>query len=80
MRDHHGEEWLTIEEASARVYVLPGTIRVWIHRGRVDSIKVGGAAHVRLADVSRAESEWRASGRVRGSRTARPVDGGAVTS
>ena len=59
MRDHRGEEWLTVAEAAARVLVLPGTIYVWIHRRKVVSHKISGRAHVRLADVARAEAEWR---------------------
>ena len=60
IRDHHGEEWLTVAEAAARVLVLPGTIYVWIHRRKVTCHKIHGRAHVRLADVARAERAWRA--------------------
>lgn len=60
IRDHNGEEWLTVAEAAARVFVLPGTIYVWIHRRKVACHKVQGRAHVRLADLARAEAEWRA--------------------
>lgn len=74
IRDHNGEEWLTVAEAAARVFVLPGTIYVWIHRRKVAAHKINGESHVRFADVARAEAEWRASGRVRGSRTARLLD------
>ena len=73
MRDHTGEEWLTVAEAASRVFVRPGTIRVWITRGAVDSRKSGRVTWVRLDHVAAAERAWRVSGRVRGSRTARPV-------
>ena len=60
IRDHDGEAWLTIEEASARVGVRKGTIYVWIHRRKIRAHTVQRRAYVPLADLARAEAEWRA--------------------
>lgn len=73
MRDHTGEQWLTVADAAARVYVRPQTIYVWMHRRAVRVHKIGGRAYVHLADVAACERAWRQSGRIRGSRTVRQV-------
>jgi hypothetical protein len=59
MIDDNGDEWLGVNTAAQAVSVRPNTIRVWITRGVVRSVKSHGARFVRLLDVQHAELEWR---------------------
>jgi hypothetical protein len=57
--DTDGHEWLTVVAAAAAVNVRPNTVRVWITRGKVRSVKVDRTRFVALLDVQRAERAWR---------------------
>ncbi len=41
------EEALTVEEAAARLKVLPKTVRIWLREGRLPGVKLG--RHWRIA-------------------------------
>lgn len=51
--------WTTYTEAARITRVRPGTIRVWVARGRVASTRKGRATLVSLDDVRHAERAWR---------------------
>lgn len=55
MIDGEGVEWLPVEQAARVVRVRVQTIRVWVHRGKVQRL----ADHVRMPDVMNAEHAWR---------------------
>ena len=53
------EQWATVEDAARITRVRPGTIRVWVTRGKVAVLTRGAHRWVSLADVRRAERDWR---------------------
>ena len=53
------EQWATVDEAARITRVRPGTIRVWVTRGKVQVMVHGAHRWVSLADVRRAERAWR---------------------
>lgn len=52
-------QWARVDDAARIVRVRPGTIRVWVVRGKVRTEIHGAHRYVDLADVRRAEREWR---------------------
>ncbi len=59
MIDHHGDEWLTVPDAAARIGVDAATIRQWKRRGKVTAHTIAGRVWVRMADVLDAEHDTR---------------------
>jgi hypothetical protein len=57
--DDNGDEWLGVNAAATAAGVRPNTIRVWITRGIVRSVKDHNTRYVRLIDVQTAERAWR---------------------
>ena len=53
------DQWATVDDAARDVGVRPGTIRVWVTRGKVAVMIHGAHRWVSLADVRRAERAWR---------------------
>lgn len=51
--------WATYNEAARIARVLPGTLRVWVARGKVASIRDGHTTLVSIDDVRHAERAWR---------------------
>lgn len=53
------DQWATYADAARIVRVRPGTIRVWVCRGKVRIDVQGKRVFVHLSDVRHAEREWR---------------------
>ncbi len=51
--------WATYGEAARIARVLPGTLRVWVARGKVASMRDGRTTLVSIDDVRHAERSWR---------------------
>lgn len=52
-----GERWERLRDAACLVPGLPaGTLRAWVSRGRVRSVRVGGQAWVAVDDVLAADA------------------------
>lgn len=52
-----GERWERLRDAASLVPGLPaGTLRAWVSRGRVRSVRVGGQAWVAVDDVLAADA------------------------
>lgn len=56
MVDPDGVEWLRYAEASDRVGVPVTTLKVWVHRRKVRTERVGRATWLHLGDVRHAEA------------------------
>jgi len=54
-----GSTWLTIGEAARRARVRVETIRQWVNRGRVSSVKLSGRVWVCWDEVADCELAWR---------------------
>lgn len=54
-----GSEWLTIDEAAARLSVPRGTVSSWRSRGKVAGHRIGRRWYVSWDDAARAEHATR---------------------
>lgn len=53
------DQWATYADASALLHVPTTTLRVWVHRGRIETARIRGRVHVSLYDARRAERDAR---------------------
>ncbi len=58
MIDHDGVEWLTYADAARAVRVRVGTLKVWVHRGKIAVHRTGRNVWLHMGDVRRAETAW----------------------
>lgn len=75
MFDHLGREWLRAQQIAERIpQVRYPTLKVWVHRGKVRSRKVGRERWICVQDVAALVAEQRHRERTRTSR-ATPASG-----
>lgn len=53
------DQWALVNDAARLVRVRPGTIRVWVTRGKIRAEVHGAHRYVHLGDLRRAERDWR---------------------
>ncbi|RZS61673.1 hypothetical protein EV386_1983 [Xylanimonas ulmi] len=53
------DQWASVPDACRLVRVTPGTVYVWVHRGKVATRHECGRLLVNVADLRRAEAAWR---------------------
>ena len=58
MIDADGTEWLTYSDAAQAVRVRVGTLKVWVHRGRVEARRTGRTVWLNMRDTRVAEQAW----------------------
>jgi excisionase family DNA binding protein len=47
------EEWLTLEEAAAKLRVKPDTLRKWLGTGKARGRKLGRAWRIHISEIQR---------------------------